>query len=163
MIVVLALLAIYLASRPASHPRLSVTYIQRINGGYGSWRLKFGITNVGTCTAFTSPGVGKIEVFNHTNLLTVAATSPLMKLVPGQGQFLSKRSCRRRRWIRLIADGDTLAFTHRMDFGFVLTVGNGVPVGPGSRINWLIPQRLKGIPLTVKGTSDWTQPPDLNQ
>ena len=30
--------------------------------------------------------------------------------------------------------------------------------GPGARVNWLIPQKLKGMPLTVKATSDWVEP-----
>ena len=30
--------------------------------------------------------------------------------------------------------------------------------GPGPKANWLVPNFLKGMPLTVIGTSDWNDP-----
>jgi hypothetical protein len=140
---------------PRGHPKLSVTYIQTIDG-HGHWRLRFGITNVGDCTVFTSK-FGKIELLNQTNLLSVGANCPLSKLAPGEGQVvdavLSNAQMdsidRKWRYSCQYAGGGLRPLIYHWQWG---------PSGPGARINWLIPQKLKGMPLTVKGTSDWIEP-----
>jgi hypothetical protein len=154
-IAVLAFLAVCLWSTPTSRPRLSVTYLQTIDG-HGNWRLQFGITNVGNSTVFTSNG-GEIEVFNHTNLLSVGATSPLSRLVPGQGQVVDAVLSEAQmdlidgkwRYTCLYAGDGLRSRNHNGQWG---------PGGRGARVNWLIPGPLKGMPLTVKATSDWIQP-----
>jgi hypothetical protein len=148
-------LAICLWLVPTSNPRLSVIYIQTIDG-HGHWRLQFGITNVGNCTVLTSQR-GEVEVNNHTNLLTVGATSSLSKLFPGQGQvvdaILSEAQMQsidgKWRYTCLYADDSLRSRIYTWQWG------RG---GPGARVNWLIPQKLKGVRLTVKATSDWIQP-----
>jgi hypothetical protein len=35
------------------------------------------------------------------------------------------------------------------------------PNGLGARVNWLVPGKLKGMPLAVKATSDWIPPVKL--
>ena len=154
VVAMLALVAICLWSIPASHPKLSVSYIQTIDG-HGHWRMQFGITNIGNCTVVTSK-LGRIEMFNRTNLFSVGATSPLSKLVPGQGQVvdvvLSEAQMDsiegRWRYTCLYAEDGLRPRISRWQWG---------SAGPGARVNWLIPRRLKGIPLTAKGTSDWIQ------
>ncbi|HYG36540.1 MAG TPA: hypothetical protein VEC99_17235 [Clostridia bacterium] len=85
-IAVVGFVAVSLWLGPTIHPKLSVTHIQTIDG-HGYWRLHLGVTNVGNCTVFTSK-LGEIEMLNHTNWLSVGATSPLSKLAPGEGQFV---------------------------------------------------------------------------
>jgi hypothetical protein len=154
-IAVLAFLAICLWLVPTRTPRLSVIYIQTIDG-HGNWRLQFGITNVGNSTVFTSER-GEIEVFSHTNLLSVGATSPLSKLLPGQGQVVDAVLSETKmdlidgkwRYTCLYADDSLRSRIYSWQWR------RG---GPGARVNWLIPQTLKGMPLTVKATSDWIKP-----
>lgn len=154
-VAVVGFLGVCLWLGPRSHPRLSVTYIQTVNG-QGHWRLQFGITNVGNCTVFTSK-LGEIEVFNHTKLLSVGATSPLRKLAPGDGQLVDAVLSEAQmdsidgKWrYTCLYGGDGLrSRISRWQWG---------PAGPGARLNWLIPQTLKGEPLTVKATSDWIKP-----
>ncbi len=155
VIVAVALPVVCLWFAPTRPPRLSVTYSQTIDG-HGHWRLQFGITNVGKCTVFTSR-LGQVEVFNHPSPLSVGATSPLRKLFPGQGQVvdavLSEAQMdsvdARWRYTCLYAEDRLRSRISSWQWG---------PGGPGARVNWLIPQRLKGMPLTVKATSDWIQP-----
>lgn len=138
-----------------SHPKLSVTYIQAIDG-QGHWRLQFGITNVGNRTVFTFKS-GKIEVFNRANPFSVGATSPLSKLVPGQGQIvdavLSEEQMdsldEKWRYTCHYAEDGLRSRIYRWQWG---------PGGPGARANWLVPQRLKSMPLNVVATSDWIEP-----
>lgn len=135
-------------------PQLSVTYIRTIDG-HGHWRLQFGITNIGNRTVFTSKH-GQVEVSNPTNLLSVGATSPMGRLNPGEGQVVeavlseSGMSSLEGKWryICLYGPDGWRSRIYRWQWG---------PNGPGARLNWLIPQRLKGMPLTVKGTSDWVE------
>src|SRR5262245_17948356 len=68
------------------NPALSITYLGAIDGN-GQWRLQFAITNVGNSTVF-SPGLGRIEVFNRTNVLSVGATPRMSQLAPGQGHVV---------------------------------------------------------------------------
>ena len=151
-IAVLAALAICLWLGPTSRPGLSVTYIQAIDG-HGNWRLQFGITNVGKCTVLTSK-LGRIEMLNHTNLLSVGATSPLSKLFPGQGQVVDAVLSEAQmdsldgkwRYTCLYAGDGLRSRIYRWQWG---------ATGPGARVNWLIPRNLKAMPLTVEATSDW--------
>jgi hypothetical protein len=155
IVVLLCFLGVWLWPRSTSNPRLSVTYIRTIDG-VGHWRLQFGITNVGNRTVFTSE-LGEIEVFNHINLLSVGATSPMSKLAPGKGQVvdavLSEAQMNsidgKWRYTCLYAGDGLRSRIYRWQWG---------PNGPGARVNWLIPQKLKGMPLTVKATSDWIEP-----
>ena len=140
---------------PKGAPAISVTYIGVIDGK-GHWRLRFGITNNGNSTVLTS-AVGKIEVFNHTNVLEVAATTPMSQLAPGQGHVvdavLSEAQMKsvdgKWRYTCLSASTGFRSRIYQWQWG---------PGGPGARVNWLVPQKLKGMPLTVKGTGDWIEP-----
>ena len=135
-----------------SQPKLSVTYIQPLHD-YS--RFQFGITNVGKRTVFTS-NFGKIELLEYTNVLEVHATAPLRKLGPGQGQLVEA--------ILSEAQKDTVDWGGKWRFT-CFYAGDGLrsriyhwqwgPTGPGARANRLVPGKLKGMPLTVKGTSDW--------
>ena len=138
-----------------SNPALSVTYIGAIDGK-GHWKLRFAITNIGKSSVFTSTS-GQIEVFNHTNLLSVGATAPANRLKPGQGHVvdavLSEAQMKsidgKWRFTCLYASDALRSRIYRWQWG---------PNGPGARVNWLIPQKLKGMPLTVKSTGDWIEP-----
>ena len=140
---------------PKSTPAISVTYIGVIDGK-GHWRLRFGITNSGNTTVITSTS-GKIEVFNDTNVLAVAATKPMSQLAPRQGHVvdavLSEAQMNsiagKWRYTCFCASTGLRSRIYRWQWG---------PNGPGARVNWLIPQKLKGMPLTVKGTGDWIEP-----
>ena len=151
----LAFLVLCVCLSPRSHLGLSVTYLQTIDG-HGHWRLQFGITNVGTSAVFTSK-LGEIEVLNHTNLLSVGATSPLSILPPGEGQVvdavLSETEMdsinAKWRFTCLYAEDGLRSRIYRWQWG---------PAGPGSRVNWLVPKALKGQRMTVKGTSGWIGP-----
>jgi hypothetical protein len=154
-IAVLVSLAVCLWVDATSRPKLSITYIQAING-HGHWRLQFGVTNVGKCLVFTS-GLGKIEVSNHTSPFSVGATSSLSKLVPGQGQVVDA----------VLSDAQMDSIDGKWRYtclyardGLRSRISNWQwgPGGPGARANWLVPQPLKGMPLTVKATSAWILP-----
>ena len=153
-VVVLAFVTICLWSVATSHPALSVTYIKTIDG-HGHWRLQFGITNVGNCTVFTSER-GEVEVVNHARPFSVGANSPLSKLLPGQGQVVdavlseAKMDSIDGRWryTCTYAPDGLRSRIYSWQWG---------SNGPGTRANWLIPRMLKGMPLTVKGTSDWIE------
>src|SRR5687767_8380621 len=137
---------VWFSARSTSNPRLSVIYMGTIDGK-GHWRLRFAITNVGDRTLFTSKH-GEIEVFNQTNLLSVAATAPMSKLAPGQGHVV-----------------DTVLWEAQMDsldgkWSYTCLYGPDElrsriyqrqwgSNGPGARVNWLIPEKLRGMPLTV--------------
>ena len=155
IVVVGCFLGVWLWSRSTSNTRLSLTYVRTIDG-VGHWRLQFGITNVGDRTVLTS-NAGEIEVFNHTNLLSVGATAPMNKLAPGQGQVVDVVLSEAQmdsidgkwRYTCLYAADGLRSRINRWQWG---------PKGPGARVNWLIPQRLKGMPLTVKATTEWIPP-----
>jgi hypothetical protein len=153
-VVALCFFGVWLWFGGTSDPKLSVRNIRTIDG-HGHWTLQFGITNTGHRTVFTSER-GQVEVFNHTNLLSVGATSPMGRLRPGEGQVvdavLSASDMNsidgKWRYICLYAADGLRPRIYRWQWG---------PKGPGARVNWLIPQWLKGMPLTVKGTSDWIE------
>ena len=131
---------------------LSVTYMGATDGR-GHWKLRYAITNTGNTSVFTSK-VGEIEVMNHTNVLSVGATAPMGRLAPGQGHVvdavLSEAQMKsidgKWRYTCLYARDGLRSRIYRWQWG---------PKGPGARVNWLIPRKLKGMPLTVKSTSDW--------
>lgn len=151
----LAVFAVCLWLGSMSHAGLSVTYVQTING-HGHWRLQFGITNVGTSTVFTS-NQGQIEVLDHTNLLSVGATSPKGQLAPGEGQLVDAVLSEAQmdsidakwRYTCLYAGDGLRSRIYRWQWG---------PTGPGARANWLVPKALKPQRLTVKATTGWIAP-----
>ena len=138
-----------------SNPMASINYIRAIDGN-GHWRLQFGITNVGDCTLFAST-FGDIEVFGQTNF-SVSATAPISRLNPNQGHVVEvvlseaqmERVRGKWRYACFLGPGGLRSAIYRWQWG---------PNGPGARVNWLIPQRLKGMPLTVKATGDWIEDP----
>jgi hypothetical protein len=158
IVVVVAFLGVWFWSTLTSNPKLSVTYIRTIDG-VGHWRLQFGITNVGNGTVSTSK-LGKIEVFNHTNLLSVGATAPMSRLAPGEGHVVDAVLSEAQmdsidgkwRYTCLYADEGLRSTIYRWQWG---------PNGLGARVNWLVPGKLKGMPLAVKATSDWIPPVKL--
>jgi len=135
---------------------LPVAYLGAIDGK-GHWKLRFAITNVGKSTVFTSTQ-GQIEVLNHTNIMGVGVTAPMSRLDPGQGHVvdavLSETQMKslngKWRFTCLYADDGLRSRIHHWQWG---------PNGPGARVNWLVPQKLRGMPLTVKITGDWTESP----
>jgi hypothetical protein len=155
VIAVLCFLGDWLWFGGASDPKLSVAYLRTIDGN-GTWRLEFGITNIGRRPVFTSH-FGNIEIFNHTNLISIGATSPKQELAPGEGQVvdavLSPAQMdsigEKWRYTCLYARDGLRSQIYNLQWG---------PGGPGKRVNWMIPRALKGMPLTVKGTSDWVEP-----
>jgi hypothetical protein len=155
-IVVLAcILGVWFLAGPKGNPTVSVTYMGAIDGK-GHWKLRFAITNVGNSTVFTST-LGNIEVFNRTNALRVGATAPMGRLAPGEGHVVDavlseagmKSIDAKWRYSCLYAGDGLRSRIYRWQWG---------PKGPGVRVNWLIPQTLKGMPLTVISTSDWIEP-----
>ena len=152
IVLLVCILGVWFLLAPRSNPTLSVTYLGAVDGK-GHWKLHFAITNVGNSTAFTSTR-GEIEVFNHTNTLSVGATAPMSKLAPGEGHMvdavLSEEQMKsidgKWRFTCLYASDGLRSRIYRWQWG---------PKGPGARVNWLIPQKLKGMPLTVSGTGDW--------
>ena len=151
IVVVILSLSAWLLFRPST-PRLSVTFL-RIIHGIGNHELRFGITNVGHSTVFTFK-MGYLEVFGRTNQLMVGATAPMTKLAPGEGHEVHA----------VLSDPQMASIDGRWRYT-CLYAENGFQTrfyhwrwgtnGPGARINWLVPKRLEGIRLTVKGTSDW--------
>jgi hypothetical protein len=143
-------------ARSGGEPKLSVTYKGRVavNGG---WRLRFGITNAGS-VAVVSSSFGIIEVANLSKPFSVGSSGSMQKLTPGEGLMVDvsppkadmKLLDGKWRYICLFGKNSLRSSIYRWQWG---------PHGPGRRVNWLIPQRLKGIPLTVKGRSDWIQGP----
>ncbi len=146
---------IWLLTRSAEKQGLSVTYLGVVDG-IGHWRLRFGITNVGNSRVFTSK-VGHIEVFNRTNALSVGVTAPMSQLSPGEGHVVEavlsetqmKSLDTKWRFACLYSADELRSRIYRWQWG---------PGGQGNRINWLIPRKLKGMPLTLKGTGDWIEP-----
>jgi hypothetical protein len=140
---------------PTGTPAISVTYVGVIDGK-GHWRLRFGITNTGNSTVITS-SLGEIEVLNETNVLTVGATKPMSQLAPAQGHVVEavlseaqmKSIAGKWRYTCFFANNGLKSRIYQWQWG---------PNGPGARVNWLIPQKLKDMDLTVKGTSDWIDP-----
>jgi hypothetical protein len=155
-LITLLILIVWWTTPPQTKPRLSVTYIATINGN-GHWRLKFGVTNSGSCNIVTDK-LGAIEVTGHSNRLQVGATAPMARLAPGEGQFIEAVLSEQQmqtidaswRYTCLYANDNFRTRLNRWQWS---------ASGPGARINWLIPRRLKGIPLTATGTSDWINEP----
>ncbi|HWD92901.1 MAG TPA: hypothetical protein VG938_11200 [Verrucomicrobiae bacterium] len=153
-VVLLGILGAGFLAKP-SNPALSVGYVGTIDGK-GHWKLRFAVTNVGNTTVLTS-GFGEIEVLNHTNVLLVGVTAPLTRLAPGQGHIVDA----------VLSEAQMKSIDGKWRFT-CRSGGDGwrsriyrwqwTPNGPGSRVNWLIPSQLKGMPLTVKSTSDWIEP-----
>jgi hypothetical protein len=138
---------------PAVKQASIVGHLPRSINGNGHWRLKFGVTNIGNRTIVTYQS-GSIEVFGRTNKLSIGATAPIARLAPGQGQVIEavlseeKMASLDRPWRY------TCLYANN-NFRTRLNKWQWSANGPGARINWLIPRRLKGVPLTVTGTSDW--------
>jgi hypothetical protein len=151
-IIALVILIIWSTMPRPTPPRLSVTYLATINGN-GHWRLKFGVTNIGNRTIVTDK-LGSIEVIGHSNKFQVGATAPLVRLAPGEGHIVEAVLSEEKmaslegpwRYTCLYANDNFRTWLNKWQWS---------ATGPGARINWLIPRRLKGIPLTVTGTSDW--------
>ncbi len=163
ILVVIGLLLGWLSVGGKSNPRLSVTYLKTITGS-DPRVFQFGITNVGDCGVFFPVSSGYIEVFGHTNLLAAGRVSggdnPMRKLGPGQGHVADvvvrdneiASIDRRWRYTCLAERSELRSWIYRWQWG-------GPGLGP--RGNWLIPPRLRGLRLTVKGTSDWIEPGKL--
>jgi hypothetical protein len=156
IIAVLACIStVFFLSGGKSDPRLQVNYLGAIDG-HGSWKLRFAITNIGNTTIITST-LGEIEIGNQSNALSFGATSPLTKLAPGQGQLIeawlsdTQKQALDTKWRYkcLYARDGIRARIYDWQWG---------PGGRGARVNWLIPQKLKGMPLDVEGLSDWIEP-----
>jgi hypothetical protein len=140
---------------PKSNPALSVTYTGAVDGK-GHWKLRFAITNVGNCTVFPSAS-GQIEVFNHTNPLSIGVTAPSSELAPGQGHLVEA----------VLSDDKMQAIDGKWRYTCFYASDElrsriyhwqWARKGPGASANSFIPQKLKGMPLTVIGTGDWIEP-----
>jgi hypothetical protein len=136
----------------SSKPRLSVTYLATINGN-GHWRLKFGVTNIGNRTIVTYQS-GSIEILGHSNKVHVGASAPQVRLPPGEGHVI-EAMLSEEQMASLDGPWRYTCLYANDNFRTRLNKWQWSTNGPGARINWLIPRRLKGVPLTVTGTSDW--------
>jgi hypothetical protein len=155
IVVFVCIFAVWFLAGPKGNPTLSVTYMGAIDGK-GHWKLRFAITNVGQSTVFTSTQ-GNIEVFNRTNVLWVGATAPMSRLAPGEGHVVDV----------VLSEGHMKSLDAKWRY-ICIYAGDGLrsriygwqwgPKGPGARVNWLIPQMLKGMPLTLTSTGDWIEP-----
>ena len=153
-IALLCFFGVWLWFGPTSDHKLSVTYIRTLDG-HGHWRLQFGITNIGNRTVFTCQA-GQIEVFNHTNRLFVGVTSPMGKLRPGEGQMVDA----------VLSESDMNSIDEKWRFtcnyapdGLRSRISRWQwgSNGPGARVNWLIPQKLRGMRFSINGTSAWIE------
>ena len=90
-------------------------------------------------------------------MLLVGATAPMSQLAPGEGHVIDavlseaqmKSINGKWRLTCLYAGDGVRSRIYRWQWG---------PNGPGARANWLIPQKLKGMPLTVTNTGNWIEP-----
>lgn len=133
-------------------PKLSVNLLKIIDG-HGHWRLQLAITNVGTAPVITWGG-GSLEILGQTNRLHVGASTPKEMLAPGEGHVIEAVLSQKEfaalqgkwRYVCQYAPADLRSRLYKWQWS---------KNGPGAKINWLVPRRLKGMPLTAKGTSDW--------
>ncbi|HYE30074.1 MAG TPA: hypothetical protein VEH27_01475 [Methylomirabilota bacterium] len=136
--------------------KASVTYLGIVDGK-GHWRLQFGVTNIGECSLFTSTR-GQIEIEGQTNRISAGARTPKSQLRAGEGHVVelilseAKMNDIVANWrysCSLASDGFRSRL-YRWQWG---------PRGPGARVNWLIPQKWKGMPLSIRSQSDWLERP----
>lgn len=130
------------------YPTLTTTFLTTTNIS-GRWIARFAITNVGKATAVSSAH-GKIEMSGHSQPLAVTCRAAVHRLSPGEGDvvevFLQQRIDGPWRFTCLYARDGLRSRIYDWQWR---------ANGPGPRANKLIPNFLKGVPLSVKGTSDW--------
>jgi hypothetical protein len=136
-------------------PAFSITYLDAVDGR-GHWKLRFAMTNTGNCTLFMSTAV-RIEMQDSTSPMSVVATAPPGGLAPREVHVgyavLSEPEMKQLegskwRYTCFAATDGLRARIYRWQWG---------PKGPGPRANRFIPNKLKGMPMTVKGTGDWVE------
>lgn len=157
LLLLLALLGVAwaVASRPSVPGRISVRYLSRIDRP-GNTVLRIAVTNVGESTVFTWR-LGELETRGNSNRLTVGMSLPVDRLRPGEGMVTDCQLSD--------ADVEALSGHWRLTFNFgdsglrsQIYAWQWGAKGPGPKVNWLIPQFLKGMPLSVIGRTDWHEP-----
>ena len=142
-------------TKPFSRGAISVRYLGRTDRP-GSTSLRFAITNVGPSTVFPSPGF-VMEVEGMTNRFHAGARMLKERLQPGKG-LIAECSLPdhavvglKGRWRMRCHFGDNSLRSW-------IYWWQWRPGGPGPSANWMVPQFLKGMPLTVIGSTDWNEP-----
>ena len=151
-ILIVVLAGIWMLAKGDDTYALSVTYRKTITAkGHG--RLEIGITNIGSGTVAASHN-GYLEFAGGTKRTAVGQNLPRNRLEPGEGHVIQV----------LVPEPQMAALEEGWRYTCLYARDNlrsriyqwqWSDGGPGAKVNWLIPQRLKGMVLDVKGTSEW--------
>jgi hypothetical protein len=148
LLIGIAILVIWWSA--SSNPKLTVSFLTVTNSS-GQWIASFAITNVGNAAAISFP-LGKIEVFGQPQTLEVGCRPGSPRLSAGEGHvvqvFLPRRFDSRWKFTCLYAHSTLRSRIYDWQWA---------SNGPGAKVNWLVPQFLKGLPLDVNATSDWIE------
>ncbi|HEX3799973.1 MAG TPA: hypothetical protein VH413_14865 [Verrucomicrobiae bacterium] len=133
-------------------PKLTVKFLS-ITNDTGAWCANFAITNVGGSTAVTAFGFGKIETLGKPGSISVGYRAAVKHLRPGEGEIITAvlptAMSGRWRFNCYCARNGLRDRIYQWQWG---------PNGPGARANSFVPRFLKGMRLSVGGTSDWIGP-----
>ena len=156
-VLVLLLLGVVLvlAARSSAPPKISVGYLGRVDQP-GNTYIRLAITNTGQSLVFTSRAA-RIEARGNSNRFNVANRESRDRLRPGEGMITE---C-------MLSDKAIAALDGRWRVACYFA-SDGIRSriyewqwganGRGPSVNWLVPGFLKGMPLTVIGTSEWNEP-----
>jgi hypothetical protein len=132
-------------------PKLTLKFlsITNLSGGYTA---QFAVTNVGDAVALDY-ACGDIEIFGQPSSSPVGCRATVHRLNPGEGAtinvvFATKMNARWR-FNSHFGRAGLRSWIYDWQWG---------TNGPGPRANRFIPKSLKGVQLTVNGTSDWIEP-----
>jgi len=144
------ILVLWLLNR-SHQPALTLKFLS-ITDNTGHWTALFAITNVGNATALNY-SCGMVEISGQSNSLPVGCGATLYRLHPGEGDIfkvvLSRPFDARWRFT---------CFYARESLRSYVSDWQRRTNWPGPLPNRFVPRSLKGVPLTVKGTSDWVEP-----
>lgn len=147
LLVSIALAAVMIPLRPRE-PRLSISYlaITNVPSNPPYQIVTFLVTNKGNATAMDYH-LGQIEVSDTGPKKSIATRSNVERLGPGEQCVIEIRL-----WDPMAGRWRfTCLFAHA---GFRTSLNRRVPPR-------FVPQRLKGVPLNVKATSDWIDSEEL--
>jgi hypothetical protein len=130
------------------NPTVTISFIEMTNSS-GRWLARFSVTNVGNATA-VGPPVGNIEINGQPTSLPVSCRVAKDRLAAGAADeiqiFLPKHLDPEWRFTCQYARGGLKTRIYDWQWG---------KNGPGAKVNWIVPQFLKGKRFDVKTTSDW--------
>jgi hypothetical protein len=155
LVLLLVGVVLFFAARPSAPGRISVRYLGRIDQP-GNTRLTLAITNVGTSLVFTS-AYTEIESNGSSNQFRVGTKMSRDRLRPGEG-FVTDCMLSTEAVPALDKRWRVTCYFGRNGIRSWISVWQWGRNGPGPKVNWLVPNFLKGMPLTVIGTSDWNDP-----